>query len=42
MIAGNAPLTIAAVKRRLIEMPKDPGERDLALSNKTVDDRFAS
>ena len=33
MIAGNAPLTIAAVKRSLIEMPKDPGERDLALCN---------
>jgi enoyl-CoA hydratase/carnithine racemase len=42
MIAGNAPLTIAAVKRSLIEMPKDPGERDLALCNKMVDDCFAS
>ena len=42
MIAGNAPLTIAAVKRSLIEIPKDPGERDLALCNKMVDDCFAS
>jgi len=41
-IAGNAPLTIAAVKRCLIEMPKDPGSRDLALCDKMVDDCFAS
>ena len=41
-IAGNAPLTIAAVKRCLIEMPKNPGERDLALCNRMVNDCFAS
>ena len=38
----NAPLTIAAVKRCLIEMPKDAGKRDLALCGKMVDDCFAS
>ena len=38
----NAMLTIAAVKRCLIEMPKNPGERDLALCNKLVADCFAS
>ena len=41
-IAGNAPLTIAAVKRSLIEMAKDADERDLAACNKMVDDCFAS
>lgn len=41
-IAGNAPLTIAAVKRCLIEMPKDAGERDLALCDKMGNDCFAS
>jgi enoyl-CoA hydratase/carnithine racemase len=41
-IAGNAPLTIAAVKRALIEYLKDPGERDLALCQKMVDDCFVS
>ncbi len=41
-IAGNAPLTIAAVKRCLIEMPKDAAERDLARCNNMVDDCFAS
>jgi len=41
-IAANAPLTIAAVKRSLIEMPKDPDERDIALCDKMVDDCFAS
>ena len=42
MLAGNAPLTIAAVKRCLIELRRDPGERDIALCNKMVDDCFAS
>jgi len=41
-IAANAPLTIAAVKRSLIEMPKDPAERDIALCDKMVEDCFAS
>jgi len=41
-ICGNAPLTIAAVKRCLIEMPKEAGKRDLALCNRMVDDCFAS
>ena len=41
-IAGNAPLTIAAVKRSVIEMGKDPDERDLALCDKMVDDCFGS
>lgn len=41
-LARNAPLTIAAVKRCLIEIRKDPGERDLALCQKMVDNCFAS
>jgi enoyl-CoA hydratase/carnithine racemase len=35
-IANNAPLTIAAVKRALIESLKDPAERDLALCQRMV------
>jgi enoyl-CoA hydratase len=41
-IALNAPLTIAAVKRALIELQKDPAERDLALCQRMVDACFAS
>lgn len=41
-ISINAPLTIAAVKRALIEYHKDPGERDLARCQKMIDDCFAS
>jgi enoyl-CoA hydratase/carnithine racemase len=41
-IANNAPLTIAAVKRALIELSKDPADRDLALCQKMVEDCFAS
>jgi enoyl-CoA hydratase/carnithine racemase len=41
-LTGNAPLTIAAVKRSLIELRKDPAERDLPLCQKMVDDCFAS
>ena len=41
-ITGNAPLTIAAVKRSLLEMRKDPAERDLALCQKMVENCFAS
>jgi enoyl-CoA hydratase/carnithine racemase len=41
-MAQNAPLTIAAVKRALIEYHKDPARRDLALAQKMIDDCFAS
>jgi enoyl-CoA hydratase/carnithine racemase len=41
-LSANAPLTIAAVKRCLIELRKDPADRDLALCNKMVEDCFAS
>jgi len=41
-LSANAPLTIAAVKRSLIELRKDPGERDLAACQKMVEDCFAS
>jgi enoyl-CoA hydratase/carnithine racemase len=41
-IAINAPLTIAAVKRSLIELQRDSGERDLALCQRLVDACFAS
>jgi len=41
-LAGNAPLTIAAVKRSLIELRKDPADRDLELCQKMVDACFAS
>lgn len=41
-IARNAPLTIAAVKRSLIELQKDPAERDLDLCQRMVDTCFAS
>jgi enoyl-CoA hydratase len=41
-IGNNAPLTIAAVKRALIEYHKDPAQRDLALCQKMVEDCFAS
>jgi enoyl-CoA hydratase/carnithine racemase len=41
-LSANAPLTIAAVKRSLIELRKDPAERDLAVCQKMVEDCFAS
>jgi enoyl-CoA hydratase/carnithine racemase len=41
-LAGNAPLTLAAVKRCLIELRKDPADRDLDLCQKMVEDCFAS
>ena len=41
-LTANAPLTIAAVKRSLIELRKDPADRDLALCQKMVEDCFAS
>jgi enoyl-CoA hydratase/carnithine racemase len=41
-IAANAPLTIAAVKQTVIELLKDPSERDLARSERMVAACFAS
>ncbi len=41
-ITNNAPMTIAAVKRTLLEIRKNPGERDLELCQKMVEDCFAS
>jgi len=41
-IAANAPMTIAAVKRTVIELLKDPKERDLARSEAMVAACFAS
>jgi enoyl-CoA hydratase len=41
-LATNAPLTIAAVKRCLIEIRKDPGERNIEHCQKMVDDCFMS
>lgn len=41
-LAGNAPLTLAAVKRCLIEMRKDPDARNLELCDQMVEDCFAS
>ena len=41
-MANNAPLTIAAVKRCLIEMRKDPDARDLELCQSMVEACFGS
>lgn len=41
-LAGNAPLTLAAVKQSLIELRKDPAERDLDLCQRMVEACFAS
>ena len=41
-IAINAPLTIAAVKRSLVELNKDPSQRDLASCQSMVDACFES
>lgn len=41
-LGNNAPLTIAAVKRSLIELQKDPAERDLDACQRMVDACFAS
>lgn len=41
-IAVNAPLTIAAVKRALIELSRDPADRDLALCQRMVEACFES
>ena len=36
-IAANAPMTIAAVKKSVIEGAKDPNDRDVALCDEMVD-----
>lgn len=41
-ICANAPLTIASVKRALLEYAKDPAERDFALCQQMVDDCYVS
>jgi enoyl-CoA hydratase/carnithine racemase len=41
-IAGNAPLTIAAVKKSVVEMGKDETKRDIPTCDKMVDACFAS
>jgi enoyl-CoA hydratase len=41
-IGRNAPLTLAAIKRSLIEYGKDDNKRDLAICDKMVNDCFAS
>jgi len=41
-IAVNAPLTIAAVKRSLVELNKDADQRDLAACQRMVEACFAS
>jgi len=41
-MAGNAPLTLAAVKRSLIEYVRDPAARKLELCQKMVDACYAS
>ena len=41
-ISGNAPLTIASVKRALLEYSKDPAKRDLTLCQKMVDHCYGS
>ena len=41
-VAGNAPLTVKATKVIVGETLKDPGQRDLALCQRLVDDCFAS
>ena len=42
IICANAPLTIAAVKRSLIEYVKDAADRDLDMCQKMVEDCFRS
>jgi enoyl-CoA hydratase/carnithine racemase len=42
MIADNAPLTIGAVKRSVLERFKDPAERDLKRCQDMVNACFAS
>lgn len=42
VVANNAPLTIAAVKRSLIEFLKDPADRDMAHCQQMVDACYES
>lgn len=41
-LSGNAPLTLAAVKQCLIQLRKDPADRNIDLCQKMVEDCFAS
>ena len=41
-VSNNAPLTIASVKRALLEYSQDPDKRDLALCQKMVEDCYTS
>jgi enoyl-CoA hydratase len=41
-VVNNAPLTIASVKRALLEYGKDPAERDMELCQKLVDACYVS
>jgi len=41
-MTGNAPLTLKAVKQSVVENYKDPGERDLKLCQRMVNECFAS
>ena len=41
-VSNNAPLTIASVKRALLEYSQDPDKRDLARCQKMVDDCYTS
>ena len=41
-IANNAPLTIAAVKKSVVEMGRNESERDIATCDRMVDTCFAS
>ncbi|MDI9332096.1 MAG: enoyl-CoA hydratase [Alphaproteobacteria bacterium] len=42
MVCGNAPLTLAAAKRAMLELRKAPADRDVALVQKMVQACFAS
>ncbi|MEY2661572.1 MAG: hypothetical protein RLZZ123_2744, partial [Pseudomonadota bacterium] len=41
-VCENAPLTLAAAKRAILELRKDPAQRDLALVQQMVQACFAS
>ena len=41
-IAGNAPLTVASVKRAVIEYLKNPDDRELTLCQRMVEDCYLS
>jgi enoyl-CoA hydratase/carnithine racemase len=41
-VSQNAPLTLAAAKRALLELRKNPAQRDMALMQAMVDACFAS